>query len=209
MTMTLRQRQKADRERRILSAAVLKFRADGYRQARIEDLAEAAEVSVGTVYNYYGTKGDLLIAAVAMEVEEVLAEGQAIVDDPPGDICEALLALTFCYYDHSLNYVTKEMWRTAMALSIEAPETPNGLRYAALDARLSAQVGELVRRFQDRGAIAADLDAAAIGRVLFHNLDQLFKGFVKDETMTLETLRSEARSLTVPMAQLLLRATRP
>lgn len=209
MTMTLRERQKADRERRILSAAVLKFRADGYRQARIEDLAEAAEVSVGTVYNYYGTKGDILIAAVAMEVEEVLAEGQAIVDDPPGDIGAALLALTCCYYDHSLNYVTKEMWRRAMALSIEAPETPNGRRYSALDEKLARQVGDLVRRFQADGAIAADLDAAALGRVLFHNLDQLFKGFVKDDTMTLETLRAEARALTQPMAELLVRTARP
>ena len=45
----LREKQKADRERRILKAAVSKFRADGYRAARIEDLAEMAEVSVGTI----------------------------------------------------------------------------------------------------------------------------------------------------------------
>ena len=104
----LRERQKADREKRILSAAVHKFRANGYKAVRIEDLAEAAEVSVGTVYNYYGTKGDILIAIVTMEVEEVLAEGQALVDNPPEDPGDALLALTFCYYDHSLNYLTKE-----------------------------------------------------------------------------------------------------
>ena len=48
----LRERQKADREKRILSAAVHKFRANGYKAVRIEDLAEAAEVSVGTVYHY-------------------------------------------------------------------------------------------------------------------------------------------------------------
>ena len=71
----LRERQKADRERRILEAAVTQFRADGYRSVRIEDLAEMAQVSVGTVYNYYQTKGDILIATVAMEVEEVLDAG--------------------------------------------------------------------------------------------------------------------------------------
>lgn len=201
----LRERQKADRERRILSAAVQKFRADGYKRARIEDLAEAADVSVGTVYNYYGTKGDILIAAVAMEVEEVLAEGQALVDHPPKDLREALLALTFCYYDHSLHYLTKEMWRRAMGLAIEAPDTPNGRRYAELDARLAAQVGDLVRRFQSNGVIAPYVDTRAVGRVLFNNLNQLFIAFVTDDAMTLEALRAEATALTTPIAHLLQR----
>jgi AcrR family transcriptional regulator len=199
----LRERQKAEREKRILSAAVHRFRADGYRHARIEDLAEAADVSVGTVYNYYGTKGDILIAVVSMEVEEVLAEGQALVDCPPGDLCEALLALTICYYDHSLHYLTKEMWRQAIGLSIEAPDTPNGRRYAELDARLAAQVGDLIHRFQEAGGIAPDLDAEALGRVLFHNLNQLFTAFVTDDAMTLDALRAEAIALTTPIARLL------
>lgn len=204
---TLRERQKADRERRILSAAVHKFRAKGYKAVRIEDLAEAAEVSVGTVYNYYGTKGDILIAIVTMEVEEVLAEGQALVDDPPADPGEALLALTFCYYDHSLNYLTKEMWRRAMALSIEAPDTPNGQRYAALDAKLAQQVGDLLRRFQAQGHLAPDLDATALGRVLFNNLNQSFIAFVTDDSMTLDELRADMTALTKPITQLLPRLT--
>ena len=110
----LREKQKADRERRILRAAVTQFRADGYHSVRIEDIADMAEVSVGTVYNYYRTKGDILIAVVAMEVEEVLASGARVVADPPKGVCEALLALIFGYYDHSLKYLSKEMWRSAM-----------------------------------------------------------------------------------------------
>lgn len=127
----LREKQKADRERRILEAAVTRFRADGYRSVRIEDLAEMADVSVGTVYNYYQTKGDILIATVAMEVEEVLTTGAAIVANPPMGVDRALLTLIWGYYDHSLEYLSKEMWRTAMALAIDAPGTPNGLRYSA------------------------------------------------------------------------------
>ncbi len=199
----LRERQKVDRERRILTAAIQKFRDEGYKRARIEDLAEEAEVSVGTVYNYYGTKGDILIAVVAMEVEEVLAEGQAIVDGPPPDLCDALNALIFCYYDHSLHYLTKEMWRTAMALAIEAPGTPNGMRYAALDQALSAQVAALVARFQADGRVRADVDTRAIGQVLFNNLNQMFIEFVRNEAMTLDALRAAVAAQTAPIARLL------
>ena len=199
----LREKQKADRERRILQAAVTKFRADGYRAVRIEDLAEIAEVSVGTVYNYYQTKGDILIACVAMEVEEVLAAGQIIVNNPPGGVSGSLLALIFSYYDHSLQYLTKEMWRTAMALAIEAPGTPNGRRYFALDQRLAAQVSELVAVLQTRGSVRADLDPRAIGQVLFNNLNQMFLEFVRDDTMTLKALRDQVAAQTRPIAQLI------
>jgi AcrR family transcriptional regulator len=64
----LRAKQKADRTRRILEAATTLFRQQGYDSARIEDIAEMAEVSVGTLYNYYQNKGDILVATVAMEV---------------------------------------------------------------------------------------------------------------------------------------------
>jgi len=198
----LREKQKADRERRILKAAVTQFRAEGYRSVRIEDLAEMAEVSVGTVYNYYQTKGDILIATVAMEVEEVLDAGTRIVADPPRGVDEALLALIFSYFDHSLEYLSKEMWRTAMALAIEAPGTPNGRRYSELDQRLAAQVTELVVALQARGEVDPGLDAREFGALMFNNLNQMFIEFVKDDAMTLQTLRSRVAAQTRPIARL-------
>jgi AcrR family transcriptional regulator len=199
----LREKQKADRERRILQAAVTKFRADGYRAVRIEDLAEMAEVSVGTVYNYYQTKGDILIATVAMEVEEVLTAGEQILRDPPRGVSGALLTLIFSYYDHSLEYLSKEMWRTAMALAIEAPGTPNGRRYFELDQRLAAQVTDLVIVLQNRGEVRPELDPRALGQLLFNNLNQMFLEFVRNDMMTLKELRDQVAAQTRPIAHLI------
>lgn len=198
----LRERQKADREKRILQAAVTRFRAEGYRPVRIEDLAQTAEVSVGTVYNYYQTKGDILIAVVAMEVEEVLDAGAAIVADPPAGAEDAILRLIFQYYDHSLEYLSKEMWRSAMALSIEAPGTPNGRHYTDLDHRLAGQVTELVTVLQARGDIRADLDARAFGEVIFNNLNQMFIDFVKDDEMLIAELKARVAAQTIPLARM-------
>lgn len=199
----LRKKQKAAREKRILDTAVRKFRADGYRNVRIEDLAEEAEVSVGTVYNYYETKGDILIAVVALEVEEVLAAGDGIVADPPRGVTAALEALIFQYFDHSLEYLTKEMWRSAMALSIEAPGTPNGRRYTDLDACLSRQVSALIEALQARGEVRRDLDPRALGELLFSTLNQSFVEFVKDDQMSLETLRETVAFQIAPLARLI------
>ena len=185
----LRERQKAARDRRIIQAASSAFREKGYRSVRIEDLAEIAEVSVGTVYNYYQTKGDILIATVAMEVEEVIASGEEVLSDPPRDVEQALLKLIYQYYDHSLIYLSKEMWRTAMALSIESPNSPSGQRYAAQDRKLMAQVASLITVLQARGDVRAGLDAEHMGRLIFACLNQMFIEFVTDESMTLQQLR--------------------
>ena len=74
----LRAKQKADKTRRILESATTLFQQQGFESARIEDIAEMAEVSVGTLYNYYQNKGEILVATVAMEVTEVLQAGRAI-----------------------------------------------------------------------------------------------------------------------------------
>ncbi len=204
----LRARQKADRHNRILNAAVTLFRRDGYKNVRIEDLADLAQVSVGTVYNYYMTKGDILVATVAMEVEEVLAAGEAILSDPPAGVEDALMVLIGHYYDHSLHYLNKEMWRTAMALSIEAPVTPYGRRYTDLDARLRAQVVALIGRLQARGEVRADVDAAAVGETVFNNLNMMFIEFAKDEEMTIDALKTNVARQTVPLARLIMTTDR-
>lgn len=199
----LREKQKADRERRILEAAIARFRRDGFRSVRIEDLAEMAEVSVGTVYNYYKTKGDILIAIVAMEVEEVLEAGDEIVQLPPEGTEQALLALIFEYYDHSLNYLTKEMWRTAMALSIEAPETPNGRRYNDLDARLAEQVTDMIKALQRRMEVNPEFEPASLGQLVFNNLNMMFIEFAKSDTMSLAELKRRVAAQIVPLARLI------
>lgn len=199
----LREKQKANRKDRLLKAAVALFRARGYRSVRIEDIARMAAVSVGTFYNYYQTKGDVLISVVALEVEEVLEAGATIVTDPPAGAEQALLTLIFSYYDHSLEYLSKDMWRTAMAQSIEAPGTRNGQLYAALDQRLAKQVTDLLSTLQRRGEVRGEVNVAAMGPVIFNNLNQNFIEFVKDYSMTLNVLRSRVAEQTHPLAELM------
>ncbi|TGQ19993.1 TetR/AcrR family transcriptional regulator, partial [Mesorhizobium sp. M00.F.Ca.ET.220.01.1.1] len=86
----LRERQKADRHRRIIDAATALFREAGYEGAKIEAIAAQAEVSIGTIYNYYQNKGDILGAIVSMEVNEVLNAGRGVVASPPANVGDAL-----------------------------------------------------------------------------------------------------------------------
>ncbi len=199
----LRQKQKADRAGRILQAATDLFRHGGYPAARIEDIAAVAEVSVGTLYNYFDTKGDILLAIVTLEVEEVLQAGQVLVESPPPDVTQALQALIGGYLDHSLVYLSKQMWRTAMAITIEHPDTPFSARYTRLDALLTDQICTLIAQMQRRGHARSAIDARAIGEVLFNNLNMMFIEFVKSDPMPLETLQAAVARQTAVLAGLL------
>lgn len=201
----LRERQKADRTRRILEAASTLFRAQGYDAVRIEDIAAAAEVSTGTCYNYFSTKGDILLAIVSMEVEEVVEAGESVVADPPPDIAQALDALIRIYYDHSLHYLSKAMWRTAMALSIGAPGTPFSQRYTALDGLLAGQVCALIAALRQRGLAREDFDVQAVGQIIFSSLNQLFMEFVKQDEMALSDLHRSSAAQTAALAMLMRR----
>lgn len=55
--------EEADKRQRILTAAIAHFARTGLAQARIADIATDAEVGKGTVYEYFRSKEDLLLAA--------------------------------------------------------------------------------------------------------------------------------------------------
>lgn len=200
---SLRARKKADKEKRILEAATQLFREQGYDHARMEQIAEMAEVSVGTLYNYYENKGDILMATVNMEVTEVLDAGEAIVADPPADVEQAVHRLVDQYYDHSLFYLSKEMWRAAMAISIQQPDTPLSKAYTELDQRLSAQMVRLIETLQARRLVCELVSARAVGEVLFNNLNMMFIEFVKDEPQPLDVLKARAAEQHGPIARLI------
>jgi AcrR family transcriptional regulator len=196
----LRARQKADRHRRILSAAAQLFRDEGYDRTKIETIAQLAEVSIGTVYNYYQNKGDLLVAIVALDVNEVLNAGEELVAAPPGEVGRAVNALLAVYLDHALVYLNKDMWRNAMAISTRQPDSPFGLAYQDLDERLAAQVCALIKRLQRDGKVRAQVDARAVGEMLFNNTNMMFIIYVKDEAMSLAALKDAIARQNRPLA---------
>lgn len=189
----LRAQNKADRGRRILECGARLFRETGYEQVRIEDIAAAAQMSPGTVYNHFQTKGDVLLAIVAMEVEEVLAEGEKVLADPPWGVAAALDRLIGGYFTHSLIYLSKEMWRIAMAHSIAAPDSAFSRHYTGLDRRLTDQICALVEGLQARGRLRPDIGTRTLGEMLFDDINQMFIDFVKDERRPMEGLLADMR----------------
>jgi AcrR family transcriptional regulator len=189
----LRAKHKADRHQRIVEAAARLFRTQGYDTVKMEAIAAAAEVSIGTIYNYYKNKGDLLVAIVSMEVHEVLAAGERVIADPPRNAEKAVAKLISNYIEHALVYLSKEMWRQAMAITTQQPDSPSGVAYNELDEALARQTAKLIRKLQTLGLMQVGLDAQAIGEMIFNNTNMMFTIFVKQEAMSVTTLLARIR----------------
>jgi AcrR family transcriptional regulator len=68
----------------ILDAAEVVFAERGFHRARIQDIAAHARIAVGTVYNHFEQKDDVLSALLEDRMEELLVQLQARREDPAG-----------------------------------------------------------------------------------------------------------------------------
>ena len=90
--LTRRERAKRDKRARIFAAATELFADRGYSAVTTERIAEAADVGTGTLFRYFPTKADLLVAVMSEQLRLGYERGLAAASAgaPPE---EAILAL--------------------------------------------------------------------------------------------------------------------
>jgi AcrR family transcriptional regulator len=80
----LRQKKKKLTKQRLIEAAAAEFAEVGYARANISRISEKADYAAGTVYNYFRSKHELLVAvlsrAMEMLTEQIQEEIAEIID---------------------------------------------------------------------------------------------------------------------------------
>jgi AcrR family transcriptional regulator len=87
------QRRPAARPEEILDAALRVFGDVGFARARLEDVAELAGVSKGTLYRYFDSKEALFREMVRSKVVPAVEESERLVEEHDGSARELLDAL--------------------------------------------------------------------------------------------------------------------
>jgi len=91
-TVGRRARKKEATRQALLDAGRRLFAEHGYRETRVGDIAEAADVSEATFFRYFASKEDLALTGIKGRVDEVVAELEARpVGEPPLVACLAVL----------------------------------------------------------------------------------------------------------------------
>lgn len=187
----LRNRQKLERERRIVKAAEKLFARRGYSAVAMEDVAARADLAVGTIYNYFPSKSALLLAIVRRETVSLLARGQKILDAAPGDPVAAVSAFTEIFLD-DFTRDDRRLWRELFGAAITEPATV-GLRLFEADTQLVAQLASLLEQFRSKGVFASDLEPTPAATVLYGVCFTWMTAYLMNDAISTEVVRSEIR----------------
>jgi AcrR family transcriptional regulator len=163
------ERRPDERPRELLEAALDVFAQRGYRNTRLDDVAEAAGVTKGAIYHYFDTKEDLLLGVI--EHHQALAFGR--VEDVLSDKTQAPST--------RIRLVVRRIFsggaprgRRLLALLVrgiahEVPEV-HARWLEQGPARLWTIVAELVKEGKASGEFRADADAEVAARLLVSGL---------------------------------------
>lgn len=99
--MSLRQRRKTQTKQAIIAAATDLFsRPQGYEGTTTREIAEAAGIATGTLFNYAATKRDVAVLVWQDQVSNAVVDGFAAMaeHDTPADALVALWTPIFAVY---------------------------------------------------------------------------------------------------------------
>ncbi|MGB6090211.1 MAG: TetR/AcrR family transcriptional regulator, partial [Candidatus Binataceae bacterium] len=185
----LRERQKLERERRIVRAASRLFVRPGYSSTAMEVVASKAGLAVGTIYNYFPSKPDLLLAIVRRETEVMVARARKILAATPAKPIAAILAMIDLWFDGFMSD-DRVLWRELLAAAIAEPARI-GQRLFELDVRLVAVLAELIEKLKARGAIGSELDPMRAATVVYAIALTWINAWMLNEAVTAAMAREE------------------
>ena len=191
--MGLRERKKERTRQAILASAHELFLSKSYDEAIIEEIAERADLAVGTLYNYFPSKGELLLALIDDSDERYLKGAQKLIARPPKRPDHALADIMVLATEHCVQQLGKSIWRHVAASALTNVGSPFGRQYAVTTRRHQQLVVDMTRALQARGDVRLDLDCEEVAHFLFSMKSKLFMDFVSDDAMSLQAHRDEVR----------------
>lgn len=163
-----RERQKTERRDAIVDAAARVFGEKGASVATMEDVAEAAEVSKGTLYLYFRSKDDLFVALTHRPMDVVLTRFEALEHlDLNGLALLRRLVETHAAVIHEHGAQMRLAMGTMCGGYAPAPGTPSLADYADRIRALRRSYFDAIARGVDDGSIRPSIDPREVAGALW------------------------------------------
>lgn len=199
----LRERSKLRRRNWIKEAARAVFYERGYEAATTREIAERAEVSLGTLFAYAPTKAELLLMIVnddlATERGSDFKEGQTEV--PLMEILMNFSLKNFTYWAKHPDVARQARREITGVLMMGKPAGPEAIRFAANKQRLQAGLAELVERKREAGSIRTKADIKVIIDMWWCIYNQQVHTWLADEKPSVRKGMQEIHSLYLLMME--------
>jgi AcrR family transcriptional regulator len=150
-----RQTRKAATRRRVLDAARVLFDTEGYVETTIRMIARRAEVSVGSVFTGFVSKGDILSQVMEERLDRLYAEFARTIPHLRGDVAERLKAIYAAGFTFEAACLKLFLAHVASAYDWTLPDDA---RPFGRTSRVRGIIHECLEDGQTRGEVADDAD---------------------------------------------------
>lgn len=192
---SLRERQKVERSLRIQSNALRLFRDRGFGAVKMEEIAGSSDVSAITVYRYFSTKQDLLLAIITSEFDAAYKEANQQLARSSSSVTEAVNRLSVTNLSESENAITREMWSVAIAATISDSSSDFALGYFRAMDRMKRQYQILFDHAVASAALMKNTPTNALTEICYTNLNMRFLEFLRHPEMTNSVLHDSVARL--------------
>jgi len=137
------------KQQRLFTAAHDLFSSQGFKHTSIADIAQLANVAVGTFYNFYDSKADIFVQVYNHENEQIKAEimNRLDLDAQPADLVHTVVQQIFQLSDG--NQILQEWFNNAKLNALIAQTNQNAVEESLVYATLM----RLIDRWLERGLI--------------------------------------------------------
>ena len=191
----LRAHQKAQRRELIEIAAKNLFVEKGFELASIEEIASLAMVSQATVYNYYGSKDELLLAIVARGEVGVAQKDsdfsdRAISENPVDLVTEVIMSNVH----DTISTLSRELWGNVIAYVATTADKTVAPRYIeTIAGGLGTAIFHVLESYQEQEKISSNIDVEYLSNFLTRNERIQFLNFIYLKDMSITDLGNSIR----------------
>lgn len=182
----LREDKKQQTQVKIMESAKTVFSEKGFQKASMAEIARDAEVGTGTIYNYFASKGALLIRIFAEEVEQLQKTGDVqFAVQPEAGLVDTVIQL-LQQFNGLFHSYPKAFWRDLIHAMTEEVEESIQLRQDlfGLDQQMMVLVMQMIEKESDRFRVPVNAEEAAYAIYGAVMMDTML--YIYNEPMTIE-----------------------
>ena len=190
--MNLREKQKKETRREIINSAQEIFSEEKYEKATISEIAARSGVAEGTIYNYFSSKGEILITIFSQMFFQESYEFKEIHEQ--SDV-ESEIINFLDFYLNRLKSLDKALLREAFSLQLKYKHQDKQVfkTFDKMDQKIIGEIKTFLIRLKEKNILAQDTDIKNFVEVCYAVFRYNYSDFLMDPDKSYEIFFRELK----------------
>lgn len=189
----LRERRQKETRADILRVSRDLFLEKGYEATTMEQIAEKADVSAGTLYNYFPSKDEIFLAVMSVEIAIDAEKDHQDENGASGYGMEDALLKFLNGYIKAFKFFKKSLWKDVMSIVFAKSGSALFKKWFSFDLRFVASLEKKLQEFKKDGCLPASFDCGGASFNIYSVLMTLFVLYVYTDDMSVDDFETKVR----------------